>query len=463
MKNKKLVILLVTLVLLLFSGVVVVLAMQKNIKSKDNAEQTINSSVRTFADWTDIEVFQNVPAMIVEATRIGKATDQGNKNYVIDVDGSSLEDYQNYLKLLEKDGFKKHIDNGEHGLAEAVYTATYTKEDIVLTISHVINISRTYISACSNAPLSEHLLYSDSYIADNNPDAKTKIHMLELYDYGNSFIIELKNGHFILMDGGNEEDGKYLLDYLETLVPAGQKPIVEAWIISHAHIDHMGALKTVIKTNSDASRIYVEGIYFNQPSDDVCGTYEPATRALIQTINTASMYLKTSEGQKTEIYRMQTGQRYYFNDLTMDVAMSQDMLMLENYSLDFNDSSSWLVFEIDGQKCLFGGDGDDGGMHNMMRTYGKDYMVFDIFQALHHSRNTSNVFTDYCTAKTVLVAGPELYDIEENKYLAEAVDEVIGWKDGGKVLTMPYQKNTVESLPMIEWIYHPKRATEVNE
>ena len=101
------------------------------------------------------------------------------------------------------------------------------------------------------------------------------------------------------------------------------------------------------------------------------------------------MYFKTASGEKPQIYRLQTGERYYFNDITMDVAMSQDLVMLENYSGDFNDSSTWLVFEIDGQTCLFGGDGEDGGMRNMMRTYGKDYMNFDIFQALHHSNNTS--------------------------------------------------------------------------
>jgi L-ascorbate metabolism protein UlaG (beta-lactamase superfamily) len=64
------------------------------------------------------------------------------------------------------------------------------------------------------------------------------MHMMELFRLGNSFIFQLKNGHFLISDGGMATDLPYLLDYLDSLVPEGEKPIVDGWIISHAHGDH---------------------------------------------------------------------------------------------------------------------------------------------------------------------------------------------------------------------------------
>ena len=69
----------------------------------------------------------------------------------------------------------------------------------------------------------------NGYVKDNKEGAKTTFHMLELHDLGNSFLFQLKNGHFIISDGGRKTDLPYLLDYLGSLVPEGEKPVIEGW------------------------------------------------------------------------------------------------------------------------------------------------------------------------------------------------------------------------------------------
>lgn len=405
--------------------------------------------IRTFADWTDAEVFQDVPAMEVEGTKIEEAKDYGSEVYVISVNGTELEHYQDYLKLLEEAGFSKHVDNGENGIDNAVYSSTYTKDELVVTVAQLVNINVTYISASEKMSLSEHLFYDDSYVADNQEGAKTKLAMLELYDYGNGFVFQLKNGHFIVFDGGMAEDGPNLLDYLESQVPEGEIPVVEAWFFSHGHADHAKVLEYFQNNTEDAKRIYVEEIYYSRPSAETSNYLESGVIKVENTIEFVTYTFFTSDGGRPKIYRPQMGQRYYFNDLTIDVIFAQEQIIVENYEDGYNDSSTWLMVELEGQKLLFGADGGKGEMKRVMSIYSQQYMEVDIFQALHHSNNTWNAFTDYSRCKTVLVPRRDMKDLAANKYLIAVIDEYYTFGEGTVVLTFPYEVGTAEILPEI--------------
>ena len=215
----------------------------------------------TFAKWTEDEYFQDIPYVDKEGIRVGEAGDYGDNNHVISVDGGGLNLYQEYLNMFQEAGFEKYVDNGENGLNNSVYTTTFTSDKYVLTISHVVNIDKTYISVSDVRPLSEHLFYKEEYIADVKQGAQTKLHMMEMYDFGNSFVYQLKNGHFIIEDGGTEKDAPYLLDFLESLTDEGEKPVIEAWFVSHAHSDHVGALWAIAK-NKGYSKV---GIWCGNP------------------------------------------------------------------------------------------------------------------------------------------------------------------------------------------------------
>lgn len=395
------------------------------------------------------EVFANVPVLD------GTIEHRGDGTYMITAKGSDMERYQDYLQVLEGAGFVKYADNGD-GLGGTVFSATYTREDKVITVCYMAKIETIYISGSIELPLSEHLHYKNEYVEEVFPNAQTKLHMMELWSYGNSFVFQLKNGHFIVNDGGCEFEIAYLLDYLENLTPKGEKPIIEAWLITHMHRDHCGLINSIAEEPEKfAHRMIVEGFYYNEPNDNIIGIC-PGCLSNIIYLKQAADFCRTSKGESPKIYRPQTGQRYYFCDITMDIVLSQDLIENEMFAEDLNDSSTWCMYTIEGQKALLAGDAERGGMRKVMAAYDSDYLDIDIFSLLHHGFNTRNDFTDYTKVKTVLVTVRDRTPkrrTEQNAYLKERVQEWIMWGDGTKVFTFPYEVGCYECLPNFEWKY----------
>lgn len=458
MKTKKVILAIagIAVLVMLIGGVIVLYS-----KNQGESEQEVEiEDASLFVAYTDCEYFKDVPAMLVENTQIDEAEDCGGDTWQICVDGTELSDYWDYLSTLEEAGFERHVDNGETGLDNSVYNAMFQKDGLVVTVIHLEKMDKTYITANQGMPVSEHLLYSDSYKENEQQDAKTKLHMLELYMSGNSYIVQLKNGHFIVNDGGYEQDLPYLIEYLEDLAPEDEKPVIEAWIISHAHEDHMGAFRSLYGSEY-VKRIYVEGVYFNEPSAYVCAQL-PATASVFDVLLTPTG-LKTSENETTSLYRMQSGQRYFFDDITIDVLFTQEQLLLENYSGDFNETSTWLMYTIEGQKVLICGDADTGSMDAVMRIYDTEYFDLDVYSVFHHGINVFDKFTDFVTYKTALYTNyrigsyhvnDEYERAEANKHLQEKAEECMAWGDGTKILTFPYEVGTAEKLPLREWKYN---------
>lgn len=406
----------------------------------------------TYSELTDVEVFQDVPVLEVKGTITSTADDYGDGNYVIQIDGTTKSDYDAYLKLLEKEGFKKYVDNGE-GLDNSVYTATYTKDDLVLQVLQIEKAKRTYLSAGKGNALSEHLFYKDEYVANNIEDAKTKMHQVELYWFGSSFIIQLKDGTFIVNDGGTNYDAPYLFDYLEELAPEGEKPVVTAWIISHFHGDHVGWAKTAYNQIEDyKNRVCVEGFYFNEPNSEVVALEGKQNDIMV--FNGLVQSIKTTDGKTPEVYRMHTGQRYFFNDITMDVVLSQEQILFDDYEDGFNESSTWLMYTIEGQKVLIGGDSGPAGMKVMMEAYSKEYLTMNFYSALHHGYNVRADFSNYITFDTIMYTEPIVVSSGSNAILLDKAKEAYSFEKGTMIYTFPYTLGTVECTGNNLWLYN---------
>ena len=468
MKNKKITIaLLIAIVCLLLGGALIVILMQTNGKKSETDEVEKVAQLGTFGEISECEIFFDVPIMDADGVSIGSATDYGEGNYIIDMNGSDLEDYKNYLTTLEGNGFKKHSDNGQDGMDGYIYTASYQKNELTLTVTHIVKMDKTYVAACENLPLSEHLNYSEEYMIGAQEGAQTKVHMPELNWNGNSFIIQLKNGHFIVEDGGNETDTLYLLDYLESLVPEGEKPVVEAWFMSHAHSDHYGVLKTFIEKPQLTSRIYVEGFYYVPISDTMIDmfTSEKSLKTSMFYVLRAANAFKTQSGEMPKLYRPQPGQRYYFGDMSIDIPLTADLFTKDTWHTpDFNDTSTWLMHNIEGQRFLHAGDAGIGATKLGMMLYDEEYFDVDIFSVLHHGINVYDYFTDYCTIDTLLYTcfrEASMYEpsskysmVAQNEHLKESVLEYVSHGEGTVVLTFPYKVGTYEKMPASDWRYN---------
>lgn len=416
-------------------------------------------------DRVNFDIFRGIPKVIAENATEVRRTECGAGNYVMELKNLALEEYRSYLELLSKNGFTKHVDNGSKGLEESVWNAVYCKDGLVVTVIYMAKRNRCYISAGRNVPISPHLFYQEQYLEGNSKEVKTSLHMLELYHFGDCFVIQLKNGHFIMDDSGLLADAPYILDYLEKLTPPGEKPIVEAWFISHGHLDHTGTFAYFVEHPEYAERISIEGIYFSEPSDEITKAthvYEDVQLGVRGFAN-----CKTCLGTTTPIYRPQTGQRYYFNDLTIDVLHTQEQVLFEDYSNGFNESSTWLLYTMEGQKFLHAGDAGMGSVNVVKSTYNQEYLSFDVMATFHHGQNVEDSYVDYFGYKTVLyttfVIGSQTkkWKPEENRRLQARASECMSWGDGTKVLTFPYEVGAAQSLPLRDWVYSPDRKPPV--
>ena len=393
----------------------------------------VGAHFEKLSKWNAEIVFEQVPLDMFAKEQRSEVRDCGAGNYIMQVSDVSEEKFGQYLQNLDEAEYVKRVDNGEE-LYDAVYSATYQKQGLVLTVTYVNKSETLYLSARMNLPISEHLQYNSQYIAENHEGARTTLHMLKTQRNTSGYVIQLKNGHFILHDCDFECAEGTLITYLESLVPQGEKPIVEAWFVSHGNDNCSAALCEIANKPEYAERICVEGIYYNEPSDDVMALF-PTCWQRVKYIR------KAAEWFDAKLYRPQIGQRYYFNDISIDVLMAQEQLPMEQTCGEFNDSTTWLVYNIEGQKCLFSGDGNRRGMQYMMDTYSQEYMKFDIFTVPGRGWNTSRTFTDYCTVKTVLLCGEQIPEhvIKANDYLKEHAKEWISWEGKTRVLTFPYE------------------------
>ena len=390
---------------------------------------------------------------VMEKTMIlGEFISVGGNNYIKHIQETTKEDYVNYLEQAKEAGF---IIYAENVIDESVFCTTLIKDSLILNITYFARENRISISYYAG-PISERLQYRESYIADNKADANTKMHMMELFRLGNSFVFQLKNGHFVISDGGLAADMAYLLDYLESLVPEGEKPVIEGWFITHAHGDHCGSFCHFSKNKEWYDRVRVEGVYYSSPSEEevlnICGC-----EILDYEIKLVTRRLMNEAGERTKLYRPQTGQRYYFNDITVDILLAQEQVPFGRFRGDLNTSSTVCMFTIEGQKALFSGDIQEEGLDFMMQNYSKEYLNVDFFTLNHHGLNFTQEFAEYINAKTVLLTVRGVVPIRrlrDTKYLLAKAEESMVWGDGTKVLTFPYTVGTYETLPCKEWIYN---------
>ncbi len=416
--------------------------------------------------WGDEDVFEEVPALIAPDTVITASEHYGDNNYVISVDGTVDDDYLAYLELLESLGFTKVYDNGD-GIEEAVFNTTYKKGDLFVTVTNMSYRNITTIAAKWDLPLSDHLYGTVSEAGTG----KVTMHVAEMVNWGNSILFQLNNGHFVMNDGATYDDLPYLLDYMESLTPGDEKPVVEAWFITHMHYDHYSVLEGFSKHPEWVDRVYVNGVYINEPNDSVKdtdkGVYDESLR-----VKKGISLLKTETGETPEIYRPQTGQRYYFNGMTVEILLAQDQIPFSSYHLEdgFNGSSTWYRHHIGDQDVLIAGDSYFAGMETIMESFERETLDFDIFFALHHGFNTWNTFTNFCNFHTVVYCYSHVTDKDNyyqepfdcNAKLLEKLEKNNGeymLEEGGTVVfTFPYTVGSSQKLPSnitkYKGIYH---------
>ncbi|MBE6632968.1 MAG: MBL fold metallo-hydrolase [Ruminococcaceae bacterium] len=290
---------------------------------------------------------------------------------------ATAEEYEAYVKrLTEAEGYTLRDARTVNGNR----FATLVNEETVLTVSYIafrasVRISCELLSTVSLAPVTQQ-----AFERVTTPQL-TQIN-------GNcSFILRLSDGRFLVVDGGlnRTENVDGLYEQLVAQNVLGEKPVIAAWILSHAHSDHYGGF--IGFADKYASKVTVENVVLSPPSYTVYSQNGEAsdTTPTMKSLITKAKDVIRVKYSKAGVIIPHAGQILWFADAMVDMLYTYEDLTPSPMKVT-NSSSLVYTVTIAGQRICFLNDAHDDTSEIIYKTYG-DTLKLDIVQIAHHGYN----------------------------------------------------------------------------
>lgn len=168
---------------------------------------------------------------------------------------------------------------------------------------------------------------------------------------GMSYVIQLRDGRFFILDGGSFTPGEDDRLYRFLVEHSTEEPHIAAWYFSHAHQDHIGNFIQFMGKYHNAVTVD-QLLYAFHPVDlsTVTGDWKSSDPATIKEFyRTLDLYCRD-----VEKVILHTGDHLEFGELGIDVVYTYEDLYPTPAS--FNDYSTVLITNVGRQKALWLGD-----------------------------------------------------------------------------------------------------------
>jgi beta-lactamase superfamily II metal-dependent hydrolase len=208
-----------------------------------------------------------------------------------------------------------------------------------------------------------------------------------------SIVIRSQNKGLVVIDGGWEADGENLLKVIRK--NGGH---VNAWLITHPHSDHVGALYYILKNKK--KDITIDQIYYSFAPLEWYHRVAPEDEGMV--------YKLLGEFAKLPAVILDDsinhGDQINVDDI--NITVMDNRYKLENDSV--NNSSIVYKAVIKGKKLLILGDlGYEGG-NQLLKNCLKDDLRADVVQMAHHGQNgVGKEVYEAISPKTCLWPTPE--------------------------------------------------------
>lgn len=190
---------------------------------------------------------------------------------------------------------------------------------------------------------------------------------------GMSYVIRTKNNHIVVVDGGFPQDAAYLRGFLADL---GNR--VDAWIITHPHDDHAGALNDLLKAQRD---LKIDRIY-----ESVCSR-DWYTKVELDCLSFTEEFYGNVDKSGIPVTDVQPGMKFVVDGVRFMVLGVKNPEFTANA---YNESSIVVKMFTAKTSVLFLGDlGVEGGKKILAGPYAK-YVKSDYVQMAHHGQNGVN-------------------------------------------------------------------------
>ncbi len=189
---------------------------------------------------------------------------------------------------------------------------------------------------------------------------------------GNSYVFLTAKGKVVVMDGGMPEEANTLRGFVGAL---GNE--VEAWFISHPHMDHMGALLEILKSQQD---LKIKHIYHSRLSETVRKAEEGAAGKCQEFYDN----LEKSGIPVTDIRK--PGDTYTFDGMSLKILSVANEITENAYN---NSSMIMRVWDKRKSMVFLGDAGVECGELALKGDF-KDDLNCDYLQMAHHGQRGCN-------------------------------------------------------------------------
>lgn len=325
---------------------------------------------------------------IYEGSNSGDRAAGGDGDYTLHVFSDSAQGaYISYLKALEKDGWEQYSNNVKENNLFATYTMDDDKDGIAdksVYAYYIGNKKTTYIIASKTA-------YLENKAEEYEKVCEPMFTELKNISSSQCEILRLSDGRFIIIDSGMLETDHYQAKNIyKTLKEQNvlNKITIAAWIVTHAHTDHMDACADFLKVYGNA-QVEIEEIIFNFPNkadrEEADLTNQPYTTPVFF----EALAIAQKKWPNMKIITCHTGQEYQIADAKIEILHTPEDYFptkIADVKDKLNDSSVVFRIKIAGQTIMILGDAGTGASNGVITMWG-DYLKSDFVQMSHHGMN----------------------------------------------------------------------------
>ena len=365
----------------------------------------------------DVNYYMDIPYE-VNGNRYDNVYDCSDGGMMLYWNEVGEEIFSSYASALEGMGYTRYqdLDNTSVG------AATYYKDKASVHIYYLKRTKEFRVVTQNNA-----VLPVNSY--DYEKVCSPAVTQIGIYNdekvyTGMSYLIRLEDGTFVVIDGGIdlEYNAKILYD---TMVE--QKPeefddiVISAWILTHGHTDHFGALKNFI--NNYSNKVTVKMLIGNDVSDTIYALTEKSTRGFdfnsVRGKFGGCVYMKAH-----------TGQQFFFPGATFTIMYTHEDVYPRTMNL-FNDFASTMFDAvIDDTRFIWLADMENASAKRFKEMYASD-MKCDVLQMGHHGiggasydvYSLCNPSVAFWPAGAAVTDNSGWWNLAQNKFLREKVGE----------------------------------------
>lgn len=202
----------------------------------------------------------------------------------------------------------------------------------------------------------------------------SKLHMLRsVTDTINTSFILQSDTSTIVIDGGYPTEADYLYAYLKKLGAH-----VDAWFLTHLHIDHVSAMTKIIEEHSD---IRIDRICCHFPSAKWAQEREPKQ----STMTSAQLHawvMDTASAHGVPMVTTHAGEKFDFDGFSVQVLRDPH----EEIACGINDTSIVLRITAGDQVLMFLGDLEPAGGRQLLADTDPLLLTADYVQMAHHGQ-----------------------------------------------------------------------------